>query len=242
MRILCMLPAAKGVYPEAPEQRRLNLMRSYATASTQIDADYMPSPSGFSPWGGDTGAGAPPDQAARAAELAAQRAVQAEQEGYDAFCPFGTLDIGVRLARRRVKIPVVGQSEAALLMLGVLGRPFATCLYGPGGEERLDTWAREAGVGHLLVAHTNIGFPNTEYPDRRDELMARFVQCAHEARAKGAEIMGLVAMSICPTEFSAPEYAEAAGMPVLDALANQIAVAEWWHRTGMPPSLLRMPR
>jgi hypothetical protein len=31
-------------------------------------------------------------------------------------------------------------------------------------------------------------------------------------------------------------------MPVLDALAAQIAMAEWWHRTGLPPSLLRLPR
>jgi hypothetical protein len=54
--------------------------------------------------------------------------------------------------------------------------------------------------------------------------------------------MGLVAMSICPTEYSAKELSEASGLPVLDALACQIALAEWWHRTGLPPSLLRSPR
>ena len=58
----------------------------------------------------------------------------------------------------------------------------------------------------------------------------------------GAEIMGMVAMSICPTEFSGGELAEASGFPVLDALANQIAIAEWWHRTGLAPALLRLPR
>jgi hypothetical protein len=49
-------------------------------------------------------------------------------------------------------------------------------------------------------------------------------------------------MSICPTEFSAKELSEASGLPVLDALAAQVAMAEWWHRTGLPPSLLRLPR
>ena len=65
----------------------------------------------------------PPDAAARAAQLSAQRAVQAEQEGYDAFCPFGTLDIGVREARTCVQIPVVGQAEACFLFCGLTGPP-----------------------------------------------------------------------------------------------------------------------
>ena len=52
MRILCMLPAARGVYPPEAAERRLALMRSYTTPATQIDADYMPAVSGFSPWGG----------------------------------------------------------------------------------------------------------------------------------------------------------------------------------------------
>ena len=70
----------------------------------------------------------------------------------------------------------------------------------------------------------------------------RLVSDFQEAREKGAALMGLVAMSICPTEYAARELSEASGAPVLDALACQIALAEWWHRTGLPPSLLRSPR
>lgn len=242
MKILCMLPAGRGVYPEEAEERRLNLMRSYSTAATQVDADYMPDVSGFVPWGRAEGSPAPPEAAARAAELSARRAVQAEQEGYDAFCPFGTLDVGVPEARKLVKIPVVGQREACLLFCGLLDRRFAWVTYLAGSEDRNLSWAREAGVGHLMVASTSIGIPNSEFPHRRRELLERFVRCAHEAREKGAEIMGLVAMSICPTEYSAKELSDACGMPVLDAMAAQIAMAEWWHRTGLPPSLLRYPR
>ena len=39
MRILCMLPAARGVYPPEAEERRLNLMRSYTTPATQVDVE-----------------------------------------------------------------------------------------------------------------------------------------------------------------------------------------------------------
>jgi len=150
--------------------------------------------------------------------------------------------VGVREARRLVKIPVVGQTEACLLFCGLLDRRFAWVTYMPGSEERNFDWAREAGVGHLMVASTSIGIPNSEFPQRRVELLEHFVGCAGEARGKGAELMGVVAMSICPTEYSAKELSDASGLPVLDAMACQIAMAEWWHRTGLPPSLLRYPR
>ncbi len=242
MRILCMLPAGQGVYPAEAEERRLALMRSYATPATQIDVDYMPEMSGFNPWGTADRPPISPETDARAAELSVRRAVQAEQEGYDAFCPFGTRDIGVHEARRVVKIPVVGQTEACLLFCGMLDRRFAWVTYLPGAEERNYAWAREAGVEHLMVASTAIGIPNSAFPQRRAEVLTQFVRCAREARAQGAELMGLVAMSICPLEYSAAELTAACGLPVLDALACQIGLAEWWHRTGLPPSLLRYPR
>jgi Asp/Glu/hydantoin racemase len=191
MRILCMLPAPpRTSYTPEAEARRLAVMRAYSTASTQVDADYMP---------GAAASGAPLDEAARHA-LSAQRAAQAEGQGYDAFCPFGTLDFGVEQARSLVRIPVVGQRQACLLFCGLLDRRFAWTTYLPGSEERNFTWAREAGVGHLMVASTSIGFPNNEFPQRRGELLDRFVACAYAARDKGAEMMGVVAMSICPTE------------------------------------------
>jgi allantoin racemase len=242
MRILCMLPAARGVYPEAAEARRIALIRSYSTPSTEIEPGYMPEVSGFDPWGRTPETAMPSDAEGRAAEQSVRRAIQAEREGYDAFCPFGLRDIGVREARQAVKIPAVGQTEACLLFCGLLDRRFAWVTYMPGSEERNSGWAREAGMERLMAASTSIGIPNSEYPARRGDLLAEFVRCAEEARTQGAEIMGLVAMSICPTEYSAKELSDACGMPVLDALACQIAMAEWWHRTGLPPSLLRYPR
>jgi hypothetical protein len=43
-----------------------------------------------------------------------------------------------------------------------------------------------------LVANTAIGIPNSEYPQRRQELLDRFVACVQEAREQGAALMGLV--------------------------------------------------
>ena len=241
-----MLPAAKGVYPPEAEARRLKVMQSYASPATTIDVDYMPDMSGFSPWGGQT---SPEHRDAykvkRAHELGAQRAQQAERDGYDAFCPYGVLDIGIEEARRRgVKMPVVGQGEAATFSCITLGRRFASCSYvsTPDGDQALAQRIASWGGSDLYAGPTAIGIPNSEYPQRRGEVLERFVDCARKARDMGAELMGIVAMSICPTEYSAKELSEASGLPVLDALAAQIAMAEWWHRTGLPPSLLRLPR
>lgn len=248
MKILCMLPAGKGVYPPEAEERRFQVMRSYASPSTRIDVEYMPGISGFSPWGRshDEISNIPKTASDRAAELSATLAKRAEEQGYDAFCPFGTLDIGVPMARAAgVRIPVVGQAEAAILYSGLLGRRFASCSYvsSPSGEALIHWRTEILGLDGLYAGPTAIGIPNSEYPDRHAEVLDRFVQCAKEARDLGAEIMGLVAMSICPVEFSAAELSEAAGgFPVIDALAAQIAMAEWWHRMGLSPSLLLTPR
>src|SRR5689334_12863905 len=115
MRILAMLSAARGVFPPEAEARRIALIRSYATATTEVDVDYMPSASGLGTWM-TPGSTVEPALAADAVEWAEEqmgaRAVFAEEQGYDAFCPFGVHDIGVRRARElTTRIAVVGQAQ-----------------------------------------------------------------------------------------------------------------------------------
>lgn len=242
-----MLPAAKDVYPKEAEERRLNVMRSYASAATQIDVDYVPKVSGFNPWGGQDKPNANRlEWLDNAHELAATLALEAEKKGYDAFCPYGILDIGVQAARRRgLKIPAVGQLESVTLWCSLLGRRFASCVYVSIEESNklLHEHITGCGGGRLYTGATAIGIPNDQYPERRGEVRERFVDCVRQAKDTGAEMMGLIAMSICPTEFSPKELSDASGgFPVLDALATQIAMAESWHRTGLDPGLLRLPR
>ncbi len=246
MRILFMLPAARGVYSDEAAQRRIRLIKSYERPGIEIDVDYLPEPSGFSPWGGQNQPNhRPPELVARTHELGARRAAQAEKEGYDAYCPFGGVDVGVEQARRQgVQIPMSGPGEAAGLLCGMIGRPFASCSYvhSEDGNRAAEARYRALGIAHLHVASTAIGMENDQYPSHHDEVLQRFLQCAKEARAKGAELFGSFGQSICPTEFSARELSEACGMPCMDGIAAQIAIVEMWHRTGLPPSLLKVPR
>ncbi len=244
-----MLPAARGVYSPEAAQSRINVIQSYATPSIRIDVDYLPEPSGFLPWGGGSESNHRTlENVRRTHELGARRAAQAEKEGYDAFCPFGGVDTGVEAARALgVKIPMSGPAEASVLLCGMIGRPFASCSYMPrnendGDKDRYRELYKSLGVGHLHVAETNIGIPNSQYPQRRGEVLERFEQCAIDARQSGAELMGFLMGSICPTEFRAKELFEASGLPCIDGIAAQISMVELWHRTGLPQSLVKNPR
>ena len=250
MRILFILPAAKGVYTPEAAERRINLIKSYATSSITIDVDYLPEPSAFLPWssGGGSTHHRSKENLQRTHELGARRAAQADKEGYDAFCPFGGVDTGVEAARKLgVKIPMSGPAEASVLLCGMIGRPFASCSYMPRNEQDADKdryreLYRSLRVKDLHVAETAIGISNTEYPQRHDEVLDRYKTCVTEARQKGAEIMGFLMGSICPTEFTARQLLDATGMHAIDGIAAQIIMVELWHRTGLPQHLVKMPR
>lgn len=248
MRIYSILPHTKESFPEVGSERRFSLIKSYAGPGTEVTAEYPPGDSGFVGWAGvQEFYGKDADVWQRAHQLSLIAARKAEAEGYDAYCPWGTLDFGVLEAletREFKKILIVGQGVSTLLYCKMLGRKFAGCVYQDlechvrPYEELVDA----VGVRDLYVGSTAIGMPNSEYPTHREEVRDRFVRCADEARERGAEIMGLVSMSICPVAWSAAELSEAAGMPVVDAAQVQITTAEWWYRMGFDQSLLAVPR
>jgi len=98
VRLLVILPAARGVYPDEAAQRRIDRIRSYSRPGLEVEVDYPAEKSGFNPYGGEGTAAA----MARNHEIIAERMVQAEKEGYDAVSGFGMLDFGVEIARSRV--------------------------------------------------------------------------------------------------------------------------------------------
>src|SRR6266702_363370 len=95
MRILAVLPAAKGVYPDEAEQRRIDRLMSYSRPGVEITVGFPAERSGFVPYGGGGGA----LQRAQNHVLMAQRMIEAEKDGFDAAFPFGMIDFGVEFAR-----------------------------------------------------------------------------------------------------------------------------------------------
>jgi len=240
MRILVVLPTAKGVYPAEAEQRRIERVQSFSTPQTQVEVGFPAERSGFHPMsrGGE----------ATAYDLAqnhiriAERLIEGEKEGYDACSPFGMIDFGVEIARSRCSIPIVGQTQATYAMAAIMVNQFGVISYRSSGHAKMRQQARAYGFDHMICGWGAAEMSNADMPSRRQELFDRFVSEGKRlVRDTGAELIVCHGMSMSPIEFPAQEYADAIGVPVLEGLGCAIATAEAWVRLGTPYSRMRHP-
>jgi allantoin racemase len=238
MRMLVVLPAARGVYPEEASERRIERIRSYSRPGLEVEADYPAEVSGFNPWGGGETAGG----MSRNHQIIAERMIQAAAEGYDAVSGFGMLDFGVEIARSRVDIPVVGQTQATYALASMMAVRWGVISYRKENHAYHYRQAREYGFLERIVGWGASGIPNNEMPRRREELFDRFVAEGKRLVDAGAELIVCHGMSMSPIEYPAAEYAAAIGVPVLEGLGCAVAMAQAWVGTGTPYSRIRHPR
>jgi allantoin racemase len=233
--MLVVLPAARGVYPDEAAQRRIERIRSYSRPGLEVEADYPNTVSGFQPYGGEGSAAS----MARNHEIIAERMVQAEQEGYDAVSGFGMLDFGVEIARCRVNIPVVGQTQATYAMASMMAERIGVISYHKGTHSYHYRQMKEYGFLHLLVGLGAAGMSNADMPKQREKLFDNFVAEGKRLVNEGAELIVCHGMSMSPIEYQAKEYADAIGVPVLEGLGCAIAMAQAWVFTGTAYSRIR---
>jgi hypothetical protein len=160
MKILIVLPAAQGVYPDEAAQRRIDRIRSYSRPGLEVEADYPATVSGFNPYGGEGTAPA----LTRNHEIIAERMVQAEKEGYDAVSGFGMIDFGVEIARSRVNIPVIGQTQATYAMASMMAERIGVIGYHKGTNSGHYRQMKHYGFLHLLVGLGAAGMSNADMP------------------------------------------------------------------------------
>jgi allantoin racemase len=236
MRLLVILPTAKGVYPPEAEQRRIDRIMSYATPQTQIEVGFPHTRSDFAPMGG--GEGSAYARAENHLKIA-QRMIEAEKEGFDAVVPFGMIDFGVELARSKVNIPIVAQSQAAYSIAANMVSEFGVISYQTSGHAMMRQQARLYRFDHMITGWGAAEMSNADMPKQREMLFDRFVSEGKRLVKMGAEAIVCHGMSMCPIEYSAKEYADAIGVPVIEGLGSAIAVAEAWVRLGIPYSRIR---
>jgi len=239
MKILVVLPTAKGVYPAEAEQRRIERCISCSTPGTTVEVGFPAERSGFSPMshGGEANA---LDLAANHMRIA-ERLIQGEQEGYDGCLPFGMIDFGVEIARSRCNIPIVGQTEATYAIAATMARHWGVISYRSGGHSMMRRQAHDYGFDPWIVGWGAAEMSNADMPSRRTELFERFVSEGQRLVTLGAELIVCHGMSMSPIEYPAQEYAAAIGVPVLEGLGCGIAMVEAWVRLGTPYSRVRHP-
>lgn len=177
------------------------------------------------------------------APLVGEAAQQAEAEGFQAVVPFGTLDVGVELARNLVRIPVVGAGQSVLHLGAQLSDRLGIITYEektiPFLRKNIRAWA----VHDSVVAIRAINIPLAESTKQRTEMRSRFLETARRLIEEAeCEIIVPMGVTMVPVHYSAAEFAAELGVPVLDALAASIQTAEMLVRMGVTHSARTYPR
>jgi allantoin racemase len=172
----------------------------------------------------------------------ARRAVAAEQAGWEAILPWGTLDLGVEESRHVVRIPVVGPGRTAVNVAASLVDRYGVMVYGADQVAMFSKLVHDWGGGPRMVGMRHVGMKPMEMSGRRQELRERFVSEASRLFAEdGAELILPLGYSMVPVSLDASELGEAIGAPVLDPLAIAMRVAEALAATGFTNSRVAYP-
>jgi Asp/Glu/hydantoin racemase len=239
LKVLVVLPTAKGMYPPEAEQRRVDVLRSYSTPEVEVEVGFPAEAAGFVPMTGGVNAGV---GSAQNHILVAERMIKAEQEGYDACFPFGMIDFGVEIARSSCNIPIVGQAQATYCMAAMMSHRFGSVSYLSNSHANARRQLQEYGFEHLCVGMGAAEMTNSEMPKRRQELYDRFVSEGKRLVKDGAELIVCHGMAMSPVEFKAEEFAEGIGVPVLEGVGCALAMAVAWVQIGTPYSRVRYRR
>jgi Asp/Glu/hydantoin racemase len=234
--------------PEDPADREENarvqqLLRSYASPGTELDLGF---PDDF------PGARVMVDMGAKmqltglhhAMETPAlvQKAVWAEQNGYDAVVQSNTFDPGVESSRLAVRIPVVGILRTNIHAAAMLADRIGITV--PLDGHVPYTWRilRQYGMDDFVTDIRPIGMYGSDLVKRRDELHDRAMELMRGLVRDGAHCLLPLGGALIPYVVSPEQLQSQLGLPVLNTKLIAIRFAETLVRAGLSHSPLTYPR
>jgi allantoin racemase len=150
----------------------------------------------------------------------------AERDGFDAVIIHCFIDPGLRAARDRVSIPVIGPGEVTLRNGASLSSKIG--MVTPSNETVDSHWeqVRSLGLEQLFVGIEAIEGPLLPFPqqDPRDN---RGRSCGRpKADREGAELICPSGLAYIPIRVLAVEVSRKLGVPVLDSALLSVKTAE----------------
>ena len=233
--------------PEDPDDRDENarvqeLLRSYASPGTTIDLRF---PDDF------PGAQVMVAMGARmqltglhhAMETPAlvQKAVWAEQNGYDAVIQSNTFDPGVEASRLAVRIPVVGILRTNIHVATMIADRVGITVPLEGHVPYTWRILRQYGMQHCVSDIRPIGIYGPDLRQRQAELHDRAMQLMAGLVQDGAQCLLPLGGALIPYVVSPEELQARLGLPVLNTKLIAIRVAETLVRAGLSHSPLTYP-
>lgn len=157
-----------------------------------------------------------------------QAALQAQQQGYDAYAISTLPDPALREIRSLLSIPVVGYGESAMLTSCLLGARFSVLVFISELGELIADNARRYGLQERLCGVSDVGFRFNDVLSGFDDpqpLIERFETAARREIARGADVLIPGEAPLCVL-LARHGVASVDGVPVLDSLSCWVKHAE----------------
>ena len=176
------------------------------------------------------------------APLVASAALHAQEAGFSAVVPYGTLDLGIDEARHVVDIPVMGPGRTSTHIAFTLASRVSVICYDQPHVVMFRKLIPSWGITDGITSIRAVDVPITEMASRPDDLRKKFVEQSQRAiDEEGAELILPLGMTMVPVLMSAASLSEEIGVPVLDPIASTLAVASFLGAGGYPTSRIAYP-
>lgn len=155
-------------------------------------------------------------------------AVRAADQKFDAFAISTLPDPGLREIRASVDLPVVGYGESSMLLACTLGRRFGVLVFIPELSELVAENANKYGLARRFAGARDVGFRFRDVLagfESPNAIIDRFRVAARSLIAQGAEVIIPGEAPLCVL-LARAGVTEVDGVPVLDALAAWVKMAE----------------
>lgn len=155
-------------------------------------------------------------------------AMQAQSEGYDAYCLGCACGMGVTEAKEAVDIPVVGLTEANMHIATMLGRTFAYLAADEGGARRVREQARELGLDRFMVPCRPFSMSHSQRFQAFDNetiLLDALEPLAKEAAHNGAGVL-LLGDNVMNIVLSKHGIREIGGLPIQEGSSVLVKFTE----------------
>ena len=225
MRVLLLLNGPRERYVGGADSARELKWRDYCLPVTQLEIGYLPSM-------GEGRGGAKvyafgTKEALTLGPLYPERCAMAERDGFDAVIIHCFIDPGLRAARDRVGIPVIGPGEVTLLNGASLSRKIG--MVTPSNETVDSHWeqVRSLSLEQRFVGIEAIEGPLLPFPQQDARAMTEaLVMAGRKLIEKGAELICPSGLAYIPIRVSAVEVSRKLGVPVLDPALLSVKTAE----------------
>jgi allantoin racemase len=223
-----------GDYPPAERKLREDTAKSFSSPEVEVGIlSVAPAPFG----------GLGPAEIQLVAPYFHDAFIRAEQEGYDAVVPLGTLDLGVDGGRSLVDIPVVGPCEAMFHIAAQLGDRFGIICYHESVIPRQITQTRMYGMENWIAGRRASGFKLKDIGANKDEMMQNFIAAGHSLiEDDGADVIIVHGITQCPVHMKPDALTREWRVPVVEGIGAPIRMAAMLAGLGLRHSRKRWPK